>query len=155
MPKFSTLELTQVDILVVGSERKLAPMTVSSPNAIEIKLDRVIDDMRFLRSQMIAFDRHLKGIEASLKPSEPSEQQPESKSRPWFAAAARAMARTVFVLFAVGAATGAALLYLGTRPHNRTAICALMSAWPGVRILFNPLGELGLRMHCSILSSSR
>jgi len=114
VPKFSTLELTQVDILVVGSERKLAPMTVSSPNAIEIKLDRVIDDMRFLRSQMIAFDRHLKGIEASLKPSEPSEQQPESKSRPWFAAAARAMARTVFVLFAVGAATGAALLYLGT-----------------------------------------
>jgi len=112
VPKFSTLELTQVDILVVGSERKLAPMTVSSPNAIEIKLDRVIDDMRFLRSQMIAFDRHLKGIEASLKPSEPSEQQPESKSRPWFAAAARATARTV--LFAVGAATGAALLYLGT-----------------------------------------
>ena len=114
MPKFSTLELTQVDILVVGSERKLAPMTVSSPNAIEIKLDRVIDDMRFLRSQMIAFDRHLKGIEASLKPSEPSEQQPESKSRPWFAAAARATARTVFVLFAVGAATSAALFYLGT-----------------------------------------
>jgi len=104
VPKFSTLELTQVDILVVGSERKLAPMTVSSPNAIEIKLDRVIDDMRFLRSQMIAFDRHLKGIE----------QQPESKSRPWFAAAASATARTVLILLAVGAATGAALLYLGT-----------------------------------------
>ena len=114
MPKFSTLELTQVDILVVGSERKLAPMTVSSPNAIEIKLDRVIDDMRFLRSQMIAFDRHLKGIEASLKPSEPSEQQPESKSRPWFVAAASATARTVLILFAVGAATSAALFYLGT-----------------------------------------
>ena len=77
-------------------------MTVSSPNVIEIKLDRLIDDMRFLRSQMIAFDRHLKGIE----------QQPESKSRPWFAAAASATARTV--LFAAGAATGAALLYLGT-----------------------------------------
>jgi hypothetical protein len=59
-------------------------MTVSSPNVIEIKLDRLIDDVRFLRSQMIAFDRQLKGIEASLKPSEP----PESKSRPWFAAAA-------------------------------------------------------------------
>jgi hypothetical protein len=86
-------------------------MTVSSPNAIEIKLDRVIDDMRFLRSQMIAFDRCLKGIEDYLKPSE---QQPESKSRPWFAAAARATARTVSVLFAVGAATGAVLLYLGT-----------------------------------------
>ena len=89
-------------------------MTVSSPNVIEIKLDRLIDDMRLLRSQMIAFDRHLKGIEAYSKPSEPSEQPPESKSRPWFAAAASATARTVLILFAVGAATGAALLYLGT-----------------------------------------
>ena len=44
------------------SERKLASMTVSSPNVIEIKLDRLIDDMRLLRSQMIAFDRQLKGI---------------------------------------------------------------------------------------------
>ena len=52
-------------------------MTVSSPNVIEIKLDRLIDDMRLLRSQMIAFDKRLKGIEAYLKPSE---QQPESKS---------------------------------------------------------------------------
>jgi hypothetical protein len=65
---------------------------------------------------MIAFDRRLNGIEAYLKPSEPSEQQPESKSRPWFAAAAGATARTV--LFAVGAAVGAALtkFYLGTCP---------------------------------------
>jgi hypothetical protein len=86
-------------------------MTVGSPNVIEIKLDRLIDDMRLLRSQMIAFDRNLKGIEACLKPNE---QQPESKSRPWFAAAASATARTVLILFAVGAATGAALLYLGT-----------------------------------------
>jgi len=89
-------------------------MTVSSPNVIEIKLDRVIDDMRLLRSQMIAFDNRLKGIEAYLKPSELSEQQPESKSRPWFAAAASATARTVLILFAVGTATSAALLYLGT-----------------------------------------
>ena len=87
-------------------------MTVSSPNVIETKLDRLIDDMRMLRSHMIAFDRRLNRIEAYLKPSEPSEQQPESKSRPWFAAAASATARTV--LFAVGAATGAVLLYLGT-----------------------------------------
>jgi hypothetical protein len=29
-------------------------MTVSSPNVIEIKLDRLIDDVRFLRSQIIA-----------------------------------------------------------------------------------------------------
>ena len=40
-------------------------MTVSSPNVIEMKLDRLIDDMRLLRSQMIAFDMRLKGIEAS------------------------------------------------------------------------------------------
>jgi hypothetical protein len=59
---------------------------------------------------MIAFDRQLKGNEASLKPSEPSEQQPEGKSRLWFAAAAIATARTVLILFAVGTATGAALL---------------------------------------------
>ena len=89
-------------------------MTVNSPNVIEIKLDRLIDDMRLLRSQMIAFDRHLKGIEACLKSGEPSEQLPESKSRPWFAAAASATARTVSILFAVGAATAAVLHYLGT-----------------------------------------
>jgi len=90
------------------------PMTASSPNGIEIKLDRLIDDMRLLRSQMIAFDRQLKGIEASLNSSEPSEQQPDSKSRAWFAAAAIAMARTVLIFFAVGAATSAVMLYLGT-----------------------------------------
>jgi hypothetical protein len=88
-------------------------MTASSPNVIEIKLDRLIDDMRLLRSQMITFDRQLKGIEASLKLSGPSEQQPESKSRAWTAAAAIAMARTVLIFFAVGAATSAVLLYLG------------------------------------------
>jgi hypothetical protein len=89
-------------------------MTESSPNVIEIKLDRLIDDMRFLRSQIVAFDRRLNGIEAYLKPNEPSEQQPESKSRPWFAAAASTTARTA--LFAVGAAVGAALtkFYLGS-----------------------------------------
>jgi hypothetical protein len=94
-----------------GRERKVVPMTVSIPNLIEIKLDRLIEDMRCLRSQMIAFDRRLNGIEAYLKPSE---QQPESKFTPWFAAAASATARTA--LFAVGAAVGAALtkLYLGT-----------------------------------------
>jgi len=86
-------------------------MTVSIPNVIEIKLDRLIEDMRFLRSHMIAFDRRLNGIEAYLKPSE---QQPESKFTPWFAAAASATAR--MALFAIGAAVGAALtkLYLGT-----------------------------------------
>jgi len=86
-------------------------MTVSTPNVTEIKLDRLIDDMRVLRSQMIAFDRQLKGIEAYLKSSE---QQPEKESRPLFAAAARATARTVLIFFAVAASTGAVLHYLGT-----------------------------------------
>jgi hypothetical protein len=99
--------------LLKGSEPKVAPMTVTSPNVSEIKLDRLIDDMRLLRSQMIAFDMHLKGIEAYLKAGERSERRRESKSRPWFAAAASATARTALV--AVGASTGAAvLLYLAT-----------------------------------------
>src|SRR5262249_5997478 len=95
-----------------GSERKIAPMTVSSPNVIEIKLNRLIDDMRLLRSQMIAFDKRLKGIEAYLKPSG---QQPERKSRPWFAAAASAAARTVLILFAVGAVTSRSKQYRDAR----------------------------------------
>jgi len=81
---------------------------------VELKLERVIDEMRFLKSHTIALDTRLRGIEAFLKPSEPSEQQPDSKFTPWFAAAASATARTA--LFAIGAAVGAALtkLYLGT-----------------------------------------
>src|SRR5215471_954233 len=82
---------------------------------VELKLDRLIDEMRFLKSRTIAFDTRLRAIEAYLKPSEPSEQQqPDSKFTPWFAAAASATARTA--LFAIGAAVGATLtkLYLGT-----------------------------------------
>jgi hypothetical protein len=92
------------------------PRSVVEPelDMVEFKLDRLIDEMRFVRSHMIAFDKRLKGIEACLKPGEPSEQQPESKSRPWFAAAAIATARTLSILVAVGVATGAALYYLGT-----------------------------------------
>ena len=82
-------------------------------DTVELKLDRLIDEMRFLKSRTFAFDTRLRGIEAYLKPNEPSEQQPESKPTPWFAAVASATARTA--LFAVGAAIGAALtkLYLG------------------------------------------
>ena len=81
---------------------------------IELKLDRLIDEMRFLKARTIAFDTHLRGIEPYFKGSEPSERQPESKFTPWLAAAASATARTA--LFAIGAAIGAALtkLYLGT-----------------------------------------
>jgi len=85
-------------------------MTVSTTEA---KLDRLIDDMRLLRSQIIAFDMHLKGIEAYLKAGERIERRRESKSSSWFATAASATARTVLV--AVGAAIGATvLLYLTT-----------------------------------------
>ena len=97
-------------------------MTVNTASSIaeikldmmELKLDRLIDEMRLLKSRTIAFDTRLRGIEAYLKPNEPSEQQPESKPTPWFAAVASATARTA--LFAVGAAIGAALtkVYLGT-----------------------------------------
>jgi hypothetical protein len=89
--------------LLKGSEPKVAPMSVSSPNVSEI--NRLIDDMRLLRSQMIAFDMHLKGMEAYLKASERSQRRRESNRGPWFAAAASATARTALV--AVGAATGA------------------------------------------------
>ena len=98
-------------------------MTVNIPGSsvveikldmIELKLDRLIDEMRCLRSRTSAFDTRMRGIEAYLKASEPSEQQPESKITPWLAAAASATARTA--LFTVGAAIGAALtkVYLGT-----------------------------------------
>jgi hypothetical protein len=90
----------------VRSESKLDMM--------ELKLDRLIDEMRFLKSHTIASDTRFRRIEACLKASEPSEQQPESKSTPWLASAAGVTARTV--LFTVGAAVGAALtkIYLGT-----------------------------------------
>ena len=39
-------------------------MTLSSPNVIETKLDRLIDEMRFLKSHTIAFDTRLRAIEA-------------------------------------------------------------------------------------------
>ena len=97
-------------------------MTVNIPssvreiklNVVELKLDRLIEEMRFLKSHTIAFDTCLRAIEAYLKPSEPSKQQPDSKFTPWLAAAASATARTA--LFAIGAAVGATLtkLYLGT-----------------------------------------
>ena len=97
-------------------------MTVNIPSSVvepeldmmEFKLDRLIDEMRFVRSHMIALDTRMRGIEAYLKASEPSEQQPESKLRPWFAAAAIVTARTLSILVAVGIATGTALHYLGT-----------------------------------------
>ena len=65
-------------------------MTVNIPGSsvVEIKLDRLIDEMRFLKSHTIAFDTRMRSIEAYLIASEPSEEQPESKSTPRFAPAA-------------------------------------------------------------------
>ena len=45
---FQGVELAQVGIASSGKRTKVAPMTVSSPNVIEIKLERLIDDMRLL-----------------------------------------------------------------------------------------------------------
>jgi hypothetical protein len=88
-------------------------MTASSPNVIDAKLDRLIDDMRLLRTQMIAFDRHLKEIEVHLKLSKPSEQPPESKSKPRFTGAARAVARTVLTLVCSRGSNRRSLALLG------------------------------------------
>jgi len=112
-----TAEIWEVMADRVGGEGKGTKGNTDDgarPNMTEIKLDRLIDDMRLLKSQTSALDRRLQLIEAYLKPTEPTKQLPESKSRPWFAGAvARAEARAVFVLLAVGAATGALLHYLG------------------------------------------
>ena len=64
-------------------------MTVNIPGSsvVEIKLDRLIDEMRCLRSRTSAFNTRMRSIEAYLIASEPSEQQPESKITPWLAAA--------------------------------------------------------------------
>ena len=93
---------------------KMIPDRTTEPDVVELKFNRLIEEMRDLRRHVISVEARLRGIEAYLGASEPSERQPESKSTPWFAAAASATARTA--LFAVGAAIGAALtkVYLGT-----------------------------------------
>jgi len=56
-------------------------MTESGPNVIEIKLDRLIEDMCFLRWRMIVFDRRLNGIEAYLKQANRANNSPRANSR--------------------------------------------------------------------------
>ena len=114
---FTQLEFENCPQLSEPRSKARAKAREADWRLIELKLDRLIDEMRFLKTRTIAFDMRLRGIEAYLKPgepSEPSEQQPESKSTSWLAAAASATARTA--LFAIGAAVGATLtkLYLGT-----------------------------------------
>jgi hypothetical protein len=111
---FTQLEFENCPQLSEPRSKARAKVREADWRLIELKLDRLIDEMRFLKTRTIALDTRLRGIEAYLKPSEASEQQPDSKFTPWFAAAASATARTA--LFAIGAAVGAALtkLYLGT-----------------------------------------
>ena len=108
---FTQLEFENCPQLPEPRSKARAKAREADWRLIELKLDRLIDEMRFLKSRTIAFDMRLRGIEAYLKPSEPSEQRPESKSTPWLAGVT---ARTG--LFGVGAAVGAAVtkLYLGT-----------------------------------------
>src|SRR5215831_20219313 len=100
-PKSSNLSpnkyLLQTVRHTVRGKRRVASMTVNIPGSsvaeikldvIELKLDRLIEEMRFLKSRTIAFDTRLRGIEAD----KPSEQQPESKFKPWLAAATSATA---------------------------------------------------------------
>jgi hypothetical protein len=104
---FTQLEFENCPQLSQPRSKARAKAREADWGLIELKLDRLIDEMRFLKSHTIAFDTRMRGIEAYLKAIEPSEQQPESKPTPWLAAAASATARRV--LFTVGAAVGAAL----------------------------------------------
>ena len=108
---FTQLEFKNCPQLSKPRSKARAKARGADCRLIDLKLDRLIDEMRFLKTRTIAFDMRLRGIETYLKPSE---QQPESKSTPRLAAAASATARTA--LFIVGAVVGAALtkLYLGT-----------------------------------------
>ena len=103
---FTQLEFENCPQLSEPRSKARAKAREANWRLIELKLDRLIDEMRFLKSRTIALDTRLRGIEAYLKPSEPSEQQPDSKFTLLLAAA----------LFAIAAAVGATLtrLYLGT-----------------------------------------
>jgi hypothetical protein len=60
-------------------------MAEIKPDMMELNLDGLIDEMRFLKSRTIAFDTRLCGIEAYLKPNEPSaspKANPRRGSRP-------------------------------------------------------------------------
>src|SRR5215471_4923362 len=92
---------------------------------VEHKLDRLIDEMRFLKSRTIAFDTRLRAIEAYLKPSEPSEQQPDSKFTPWLAAAASATARTA--LFAIAAPAAVIRMPAPRRGVVRTSVAPVLA----------------------------
>jgi len=89
---------------------KMIPDRTTEPDVVELKFNRLIEEMRDLRRHVISVEARLRGIEEHLKPGE---EQPEIKSKPWLDVAS-VTARTI--LFTVGTAVGAVLtkLYLGT-----------------------------------------
>src|SRR6516162_9484923 len=108
-------------------------MTVNIPSSVreikldvvELKLDRLIEEMRFLKSHTIAFDTRLRGIEAYLKASEPSKQQPESNSRRgWRPVLVRRQGQ---LCLQSGQQPAQPWFIWEHDPDNGTAICALMS----------------------------
>jgi hypothetical protein len=89
---------------------KMVPDRTTEPDVVELKFNRLIEEMRDLRRHGISVEARLRGIEEHLKPGD---EQPEIKSKPWLDVAS-VTARTI--LFTVGTAVGAVLtkLYLGT-----------------------------------------
>jgi hypothetical protein len=83
--------------------------TDSELDVVELKFDRLIEEMRDLRRHVLTFEARLRGIETCLKPNE---QQPEVKSKSWFDVSSVTVRTT---LFATGIAVGAVLtkIYLG------------------------------------------
>jgi hypothetical protein len=98
---------TKKDVIVT---MKMIPDRTTEPDVVELKFNRLIEEMRDLRRHVISVEARLRGIEEHLKPGE---EQPEIKSKPWLDVAS-VTARTI--LFTVGTAVGAVLtkLYLGT-----------------------------------------
>ena len=75
---FTQLEFENCPQLSEPRSKARAKAREADWRLIDLKLDRLIDEMRFLRSTTIAFDRRLRGIEAYLNPSE---RQPEANPR--------------------------------------------------------------------------
>src|SRR5262249_25013544 len=101
-------------------------MTVSSPNVIESKLDGLIADVRFLRSQMIAFDRHLKGIDLSNQANRANNSPKANRDHGLWRLLARPQGQFCFCLQS-GQQPAQPCFIWEHDPDNGTAICALMS----------------------------
>ena len=94
--------------------------TVSGLNVTELKLDRLIDDMRFLRLQMIECNRRLQEIETYLKPSELDEGRPASKWRKTM----RYLTTITLALMFMTVGAQADLITNGNFSGGNTAVCS-------------------------------